>query len=156
MLSQTVEYALRATVHLASVYPHSSLNSETIAERTSVPKGYLSKLLRGLVVAELISSQRGPSGGFMLARNPAKISILEVMTAVDPIKRIRKCPLGNPNHVLLCPLHRRLDDAIALIEGEFSRSTLADLLNAPADRGHSCRTLVGITRVSQTKLKGMR
>ena len=58
MISQTTEYALRAMVHLAALEPGVTINSETLAARTKVPQGYLSKVLRDLVVAELITSQR--------------------------------------------------------------------------------------------------
>jgi Rrf2 family transcriptional regulator, nitric oxide-sensitive transcriptional repressor len=141
MLSQTIEYALRAMTHLASLERDTAVNSEWIAERTHVPKGYLSKILRDLVVADLITSQRGPNGGFSLARSPDKITMFDVVNAVDPIKRILKCPLGNPAHVQLCPLHRRIDDAIGMIEREFRRTTLAEVLETNARSGQ-CRTLV--------------
>lgn len=142
MLSQTIEYALRAMTFLASNEGGASFNSETIAERTKVPKGYLSKILRDLVVAELVESQRGPNGGFSLARTANRISMLDVVNAVDPIPRIRKCPLGNPAHLQLCPLHRRLDDAIGIIEREFKQTTLAEVLETNSRSGPQCRTLV--------------
>jgi Rrf2 family nitric oxide-sensitive transcriptional repressor len=142
MLSQTIEYALRAMIHLASIPPDSALNSDTIADRTKVPKGYLSKILRDLVVAELVTSQRGPHGGFTLARDASKVSILDVINAVDPIKRIRKCPLGNPAHVHLCPLHKRLDDALGMIEREFARTTLREVLETSSTVTADCQTLV--------------
>lgn len=145
MLSQTVEYALRAMTFLAATSPGEALNSETIAERTKVPKGYLSKILRDLVVASLVDSQRGPNGGFTLSRPPGKITMLDVVNAVDPIKRIKKCPLGNPAHLHLCPLHRRLDDAIATIEEEFRRTSLAEVLETSAKTGPRCRTLIAPT-----------
>lgn len=141
MLSQTVEYALRSMTHLAALPPDAAINSETIAQRTRVPKGYLSKVLRDLVVAELITSQRGPNGGFMLARPARDITILDVINAVDPIFRITKCPLGNPAHVQLCPLHRRLDDAIGLIVHEFGRTTLAEVIESNAKVTSRCRIL---------------
>lgn len=141
MLSQTIEYALRAMTYLASMPRDQTATSEIIAERTKVPKGYLSKILRDLVVAELILSQRGPNGGFSLARAPEKTSMLEVVNAVDPIQRITKCPLGNPSHIHLCPLHRRLDEAIALIEREFRRTSLAELMETSSRSAAQCRTL---------------
>src|SRR5690606_21746762 len=124
------EYALRAMAHLATLEPGVTANSEAVAAATQVPQGYLSKILRDLVVAELITSQRGPKGGFALARPAREISMLDVVNAVDPIQRIRKCPLGNPAHVELCPLHRRIDDAIAMIEREFGRTTLAEVVDS--------------------------
>lgn len=145
MLSQTIEYALRAMIHLAGLDPESAVNSETIAERTKVPKGYLSKIMRDLVVAGLVTSRRGPSGGFCLARPPSHISILDVINAVDPINRITKCPLGNPAHLQLCPLHRRLDDALGMIEREFKRTSLAAVLETSIKAAGQCRTLINPT-----------
>lgn len=142
MLSQTIEYALRAMTYLASIHGPASSTSEIIAERTMVPKGYLSKILRDLVVAELIVSQRGPNGGFSLARPSNKITMLDVVNAVDPIPRIKKCPLGNPAHVELCPLHRRLDDAIATIERDFKRTSLAEVVETNSRAGSRCQTLI--------------
>src|SRR5215470_10759104 len=105
MLSQTTEYALRLVVHLAS----KDGTPATIAELTRVtriPSGYLAKVLRQLALAGLIHSQRGPHGGSVLARPAGEISILDVVQAVDPLRRITVCPLGLRTHgVNLCPLH---------------------------------------------------
>lgn len=138
MLSQTVEYALRAMTHLASLPEGQAANSETIADHTRVPKGYLSKVLRDLVIAELITSQRGPNGGFTLARAPGDVSILDVVNAVDPIKRITKCPLGNPAHINLCPLHKKLDQSIASIERDFASTSLTELVATSAQTRGQC------------------
>ncbi len=141
MLSQTIEYALRAMIHLASLPPQSTASSEVIADRTRVPRGYLSKIMRDLVVAGLVTSQRGPSGGFTLARVAADISILDVVDAVDPLRRITKCPLGNPAHLALCPLHRRLDDALGLLQASFRDTSLAEVLESSTRAGPSCKSL---------------
>jgi Rrf2 family protein len=134
MLSQTIEYALRAMVCIAGLEAGATLNSESIALKTKVPQGYLSKVLRDLVVAELVVSQRGPNGGFALARPAASISLLDVINAVDPITRIRKCPLDNPAHMKLCPLHQRIDDALDVIAQQFERTNLAEMLESNSDQ----------------------
>jgi hypothetical protein len=55
--------------------------------------------------------------------------VLDVVQAVDPIQRIKQCPLGIKSHgVNLCPLHRRLDQAIAMVEDSFARSSIAELV----------------------------
>jgi Rrf2 family protein len=132
MLSQTVEYALRAVVDLAD-RNSSPLTTEQIALRTRVPKAYLSKILQNLVRAELVHSQRGLGGGMTLARSPDEITILDVVNAVEPIARIRSCPLGLTAHgARLCPLHRRLDSALALVEKAFAETTLSDILAEPS------------------------
>ena len=124
MFSQTVEYALRAMMHLASL-DGKPVTSDRIALQTGVPPGYLSKVMRDLVRAELVLSFRGPGGGFVLSRPAAEISMLDVVTAVDPIRRIHQCPLGKAEHAGLCPLHRHLDGALADIERCFANTTLA-------------------------------
>jgi Rrf2 family transcriptional regulator, nitric oxide-sensitive transcriptional repressor len=131
MFSQTVEYALRAVVHLADRAP-ASRTTEQIAVATRVPKAYLSKVLQSLVQAGLVHSQRGLGGGMTLTRPPAELTILEVVNAVEPIRRITTCPLGLSAHgVNLCPLHRRVDEALALVEGAFGKTTLAEVLAEP-------------------------
>ena len=131
MISQTVEYALRAVVHLASEAP-AGRTTDQVAKATRVPRAYLSKVLQSLRRAGLVHSQRGIGGGMTLTKSPGELTILEVVNAVEPIQRIRTCPLGLAAHgVHLCPLHRRLDNALALFEEAFRNSTLAEVLAEP-------------------------
>jgi Rrf2 family nitric oxide-sensitive transcriptional repressor len=132
IFSQTVEYALRAAVWLAD--HDGGQTTQEIAEATKVPSSYLSKVLQGLRRAGIVHGQRGVGGGFTLARPPGEISVLDVVQAVDPIERITTCPLGLAAHgVNLCPLHRKLDDAIGHVTHAFGSTTLAELV-APRHR----------------------
>lgn len=138
MISQTTEYALRAVVWLAS-HPGQSLTASQIAERTFVPAGYLSKVLQGLSRAALLKSQRGLGGGFTLARRPEDITIWDVVQAVDPIERIRSCPLKLTAHTGgLCRLHSTLDGAIAMIEQALTSCRLSELIDRDVDRAPLC------------------
>ena len=131
MFSQTVEYALRAVVFLAG-QPDKPATNEQISRATKVPAAYLSKVLQSLTRGGIVRSQRGVRGGFLLAHAPEDLTILEVVNAVDPIVRIHTCPLGLKSHgVRLCPLHHRMDDALAKVEDAFRRSTLAEVLAEP-------------------------
>jgi Rrf2 family protein len=128
MFSQTAEYALRAVVWLAA-HPDAPLTSQEIARATRVPPDYLSKVMQALGRAELVDAQRGKHGGFVLARPAARISILDVLNAVDPIPRIRKCPLDLKSHRgQLCPLHRRVDAALDQIERVFAATLISEVL----------------------------
>lgn len=138
MFSQTVEYALRAMVHLAQHAP-SPRTTDEIAAATRVPKPYLSKVLQGLRRAGLIAMRRGIGGGVALAGRPQDTTILQVVEAVEPIGRIATCPLGLEAHgTNLCPLHRRLDDALAQVEEAFRNSTLAEVLAEPSSSVPLC------------------
>ena len=126
-----MEYALRATVFLAGT-PDVPRTTDQIAEATRVPRAYLSKVLQGLRDSGLITSQRGVGGGVLLRKSPDELTILEVVNAVEPIQRITTCPLGLASHgANLCPLHYRLDAALAMVEKAFGSTTLAEVLAEP-------------------------
>jgi Rrf2 family protein len=130
MISQTAEYALRAIVYLAD-QAETPQTTQQIAAVTLVPAGYLAKVMQGLVRAGLVRAQRGLHGGFNLVKPAAELTVLDVVQAVDPLRRITRCPLGLKGHAALCPLHRRLDGAVALVEQALSGSTIAELLREP-------------------------
>jgi len=137
MFSQTVEYALRAIVYLAG--EEEGRTTHQIAEVTKVPSAYLAKVLQNLNHAGLVRSQRGLYGGFSLCKSPADLTIWEVVQAVEPIKRIKTCPLELESHkTRLCPLHKKLDDALAAIEKAFVETSIADILAEPTTSKPLC------------------
>ncbi len=128
MFSQTVEYALRAAVHLAMKSPDAQTTAE-IAEATKVPLAYLSKVLQGLREKGIVHLQRGLGGGVSLVRAPADLTILDIVNAVEPIQRIKTCPLDLKSHGKnLCALHKRMDASLKSMEDAFAATTLAELL----------------------------
>jgi Rrf2 family protein len=132
MFSYTAEYALRAIVILASE-PNAPWTAQDIASKSLVPQDYLMKVLQALSRSGLVAAQRGRGGGFLLTRSADEISVLEVISAVDPLRRIKKCPLGIKSHgATLCPLHRKLDDAIRSVEEVFASTTIGELLRDPS------------------------
>lgn len=142
MISQTVEYALRAMVVLAQ-NPDSPQTALSIATAAKLPTDYLLKVMQSLGRAGLVNAQRGKHGGFTLARAADEITILDVLNSVDPIQRIHHCPLGLKSHgTRLCALHRRLDSALAMVENAFSSTTLSDILDSPGPVQPLCESMV--------------
>ncbi len=138
MLSQTAEYALRAVVTLATGRPDPR-TAQDIAVESRVPLDYLSKVLNSLARAGIVSGQRGRGGGFQSVRPPAELTVLQVVNAVDPIQRIRTCPLGLKQHgEHLCPLHRKLDDAMLGVEEAFGATTIESLVGKSFCEGSRC------------------
>src|SRR5262245_1028128 len=132
MFSERVEYELRAVVYLAGRAAEPSTTDQIAAATRVKGRAYLSKVLQGLVRQGVVHSQRGLGGGMTLVKRPEELTILEVVNAVEPIRRITTCPLGLAAHgVRLCPLHKRLDDALAMVERAFGATTLAEVLAAP-------------------------
>jgi Rrf2 family transcriptional regulator, nitric oxide-sensitive transcriptional repressor len=128
VISQTAEYALRAVIVLGA-HRDRPLTTQQISAWTRVPAGYLSKVLQALGRAGLVKAQRGLGGGFVLTGSLEELTVLDVINAVDPLKRINRCPLGLPAHGRrMCSLHRRLDQGIAMMESLFGQTTLGQLL----------------------------
>ncbi len=141
IISQSAEYALRAAVLLSRAEGR-PMTTQQLAETSRIPPDYLSKILQDLRRAGLVTSQRGVNGGFVLAKDPDRMTVLEVVNALDPIERIHTCPLKLSEHgTMLCPLHRKLDEAIATVEKAFGSATLSQLAPTGAPEVDTCQAL---------------
>ena len=134
MISQTAEYALRA-VYCLGASTSGLVTSQKISDSMAIPSSYLSKVLGALARAKVVSSQRGPTGGFRLLRDPEELSLFEIIEAVEPWKRLEKCPIGHPDHKIdLCPLHSRLRRAWDEVENAFRSTMLSEILKQDGNR----------------------
>lgn len=140
MISQSAEYSLRAVACVAASPGGRPMTARQIARAVRVPAGYLSKILQLLARAGIVASQRGLNGGFVLARPPQELTLLQLVHLIDGSRRITACPLGLPEHAgKLCPLHCRIDCAAERAEAELAGVTVADVLEQSRDAdGRSC------------------
>jgi Rrf2 family transcriptional regulator, nitric oxide-sensitive transcriptional repressor len=153
-VSQTAEYALRAVVWLAQ-NPGQPQTTQQLADGTHVSASYLPKVLQPLGRAGVITSQRGVNGGYTLDRDPAGLTVLEVVNCVDPIQRITRCPLRLVTHGgALCPLHRMLDDAIGEVERRFANLSIEALLRQETGSKPLCDTGVATFELGLPGLRG--
>ena len=130
MISQSAEYALRVTVCLAA-NPGVPMTTVQLAEATDVPQFYLAKLMRTLVEAGLASSRRGINGGFQLARDPASLTLLEVIQTVTTRAGARHL---NGAAEKKSGLYIRLMECRDFVQKTLSTSTIADMVSAGEDR----------------------
>jgi len=137
MISQTAEYALRAIVHLAQTHPRPQ-TAAAIAERTRVPVPYLSKVMQSLARAGFVSSQRGLHGGFALLRKTSSFSVLDVISAVEPLRHIRACPLDPGHQDRLCRLHRCLEDATLRMEEVYGTTMIEHIVDSKDGERSMC------------------
>lgn len=130
LINQTAEYALRAMSCMA-LGTDEWVRAEDLALRTSIPRHYVSKILRKLVVARLLEGRKGHHGGFRLARPTAEITLKDVLSAVDALPS-SACAFGRPhcNHENPCPLHGSWLELKADYMAWMNRHTLADLEDA--------------------------
>ncbi len=142
-LTQTAEYALRTMAQLAVVPLDELVTAKELSERTLVPIHYQSKLLRRLVVAGLLKSQKGHSGGFSLAKEPHQIRLADVLDAVDASFDENRCGFGwgDCDPAKPCPLHPVWGQLAESCTDWAQRRTLADLRQGWLGSGHGRRPL---------------
>lgn len=117
LLSQTAEYALRAMAWLATLPERKPIRAADLSGATGIPAQYLSKVLRRLVLADLLKSQKGLGGGFSLSRPPREIAFIDILSAIDAYPTPDRCAFGwgSCDAADPCPLHQawsRLNDQI--------------------------------------------
>jgi len=136
MYSPTCQYAIRALVHLARREGEGPALARDIAAREEIPKSFLSKILHQLVQKGLVRSQKGPGGGFALARAATAITIADITEAVDggPVATHR-CLLGLPecSDATGCALHESWKKLRQDYDRNIGPLTLADLARTATD-----------------------
>ncbi len=108
MFAKASQYAIRSVLYLAiHGQPENRIGVQEISDALEVPKPFLSKILQQLAKNRLISSTKGPTGGFFLSEDNldnALIQIIECIEGKDPFKGcilgLPECSSQNP-----CPLH---------------------------------------------------
>ncbi|PTR01607.1 BadM/Rrf2 family transcriptional regulator [Mucilaginibacter yixingensis] len=140
LFSKTCEYAIRAVFFVA----HKTANGQRvgikeIAEGIDSPEHFLAKILQDLSRKGLISSIKGPNGGFYLDADALKQPLIEIVEAIDGDKLFRGCGLGlkQCSEINPCPLHNQFKDIRNSINdmlnditiGEFNEELMSGLLS---------------------------
>ena len=82
-ISSSCEYGLRLMVHLARHHGRPPIPAEKLAEAGNIPRDYVDQILLRLRRAGLVTSQRGANGGYALASTPDRVSVADVLKAVE-------------------------------------------------------------------------
>lgn len=95
MLSNSCKYAIRAVIYIAL---HSNIEnkmgSKLVAKKLKMPQPFLAKILQELTKRQIISSSKGPNGGFYLTPHNLDNSVLNIVDAIDGLDKFNKCFLG--------------------------------------------------------------
>lgn len=90
-ITRQADYALRAMLFLSRLEPTVKAATSQIAQQQRIPPSFLAKIISQLSIAGLINTSRGARGGVSLARLPEKISVLEVVEAIDGPISLNEC-----------------------------------------------------------------
>ena len=132
MLSATADHAIRAVLVLARA--NRSMRAEEIADATGAPHNYMAKTLNALAKTGLVTSARGPAGGFTLAVAPSAIPIARIVDLFDVPRIQTRCMLGNVpcDPANPCPAHESWTRVMRARREPLLSTTVADLLGGAA------------------------
>ena len=128
LLSQRCEYAVRAALYIAALDSAAYVAVREISDALRIPRHFLAKTVQDLTAAGVLTSMRGPTGGLALARPADRITLEEIVLAVDGADVFTECVLGLPGcgDRKPCPLHDQWAPARARVHQMFPGATLAD------------------------------
>lgn len=138
-LGRGVEWAIHSCTLLAALDDDQVLPAAGLAAYFDLPPAYLAKQLQALTSAGILSAQRGPAGGYRLARLPTEITLLDVVQSVDGEMPAFQCteirrrgPTAAPadGYLLQCGIARAMWRAEAAWRSELAATTLDDLIRA--------------------------
>lgn len=109
IFSKKCEYGLQAVLYMAAKEQGCVCPSEDIAKKLKIPKEFVSKILQSLTESGIVESKKGKSGGFLLAKHPSKIRLIDIVAAIDGLDLFDNCVLGFPDCSpdKPCPVHNK-------------------------------------------------
>ena len=129
VITRATEYSIRAVLHLAGKHPMPVVSKQEICDAEGITPAFLTKILQPLIRGGIVRSKRGSGGGFALARDPARLTLLDVMEATEEPMLLNLCLLREHacEREKLCPVHDLWAEARQKIEEVFSRRSVAEL-----------------------------
>ncbi|HZM13637.1 MAG TPA: Rrf2 family transcriptional regulator [Bacteroidales bacterium] len=136
MLSATCKYGIRAVIFIAS-RPDPKINTglRQISEELRIPRPYLAKILQVLSRKKILHSSKGPHGGFYLLIPAAKLTLMDIIEAIDGGDFFdscyvtgERCNFDQPDNGV-CILHNELRKEKDNLAKFFSSKTIGDLVN---------------------------
>jgi Rrf2 family protein len=140
MLSSKAKYAVRAAVHLAARAQDGTwAQASAIADDEVIPRKFLEMILVQLRDQGIVESRRGAQGGYRLLREPARVSLADIIRIVDGPLALTPCasrtrfrPCTDCVAVSLCRLQPVMQQARDAVAAVLEQCSLATLANAPA------------------------
>ncbi len=129
LFSRQCEYALQAVLYLALRPEGVRTSIHDLAKRIQIPHHFLAKTLQQLAYKGLLISQKGPTGGFALARPAKAITLFNIVEAIDGVEFTTKCVLGFPecSGKNPCSVHDSWGKMRDELKGVFTNKNIAQL-----------------------------
>lgn len=130
MFSKACEYAIRAALYVAiRSADGTKLNIQEIAREIDSPQPFTAKILQTLVREGIISSSKGPNGGFFLKPKSKPILLNSIVKAIDGVDILQTCVLGlkDCSDKFPCPVHHEIKDGKHKMRDILRRKSIQEL-----------------------------
>ena len=129
-ITRAADYGMRGMMYLAALPDGKDAYVAQIARKCDIPPSFLAKIFQTLSKAGLVRSQRGARGGFILARPPEKITLLNIIEGIEGPLCLNLCLIdgnGCPRHNN-CPAHKVFKEAQSRLIEVLDKYSLKDLV----------------------------
>lgn len=129
LYSKATEYAIRSLAWMARENGNKARRAEDIARLAQVPAPFLAKTFQKLAKDGILLSVKGPAGGYVLARLPSQLSLLDILVSIDGTYQTDGCILGQGkcSDTNSCPIHKKWQSAKRNILEFLKTATIADI-----------------------------
>jgi Rrf2 family protein len=129
-ITRAGEYGVLGLMNLARRSPGQTAMIDDVSRSERIPKSFLAKIFQDLAKAGLVRSIRGAGGGFALVKDPAQITILEIIEAIEGKIVFQRCKQLKPDceHAGGCALCGLFEQAQDGVKDVLLRTTLVDLI----------------------------
>jgi Rrf2 family protein len=139
MLSNTSKYAIRAVIYLAlNNEGNEKIGIKQIAKELDIPTPFLGKILQTLARHKLLSSNKGPHGGFGLGKSPYEITLYDIIEIIDGTDCFHDCMLGLRSctiHGKDCPIHQKFGILRDQMKDLFQNQNIGQLMELVKESG---------------------
>lgn len=129
VITRATEYAIRTVIFLAKQPAGEIVLKKDICRTQEVTPAFLTKILQPLIKAGIVSSQRGVGGGFLLARDPRDITLLDLLEAEEGKLHLNHClaDTGVCERDVYCTVHELWSEAQEAMINVLRSQSIADL-----------------------------
>jgi Rrf2 family protein len=136
MLSNTCKYAIRSVIYLSlNAQDGKKIGIKKISEELEIPTPFLGKILQSLARQKLLTSTKGPHGGFGMGKDPSEITLMNIVEIVDGLDMFENCLIGirpcksGSNSQPPCPVHNQFGSIRQQIYDLFKGKTIGQLID---------------------------
>jgi Rrf2 family iron-sulfur cluster assembly transcriptional regulator len=140
MLSNQSKYAIRGVIFLAL---HASidnkLGSKDVGKKINIPIPFLAKIFQHLSKEKIISSSKGPRGGFFLSKDQLKGNLMSIISSLEGEDHFNSCYMGLPkcSDTKPCAIHHLASPFNQHVKDEFKKRSIEDFaLDAKKGKSH--------------------